>query len=52
MIINDLDCDVQALRLEDFPHDSLDTARYLILQAELNRTCKTVTFLHLTLSAC
>lgn len=52
MIINDLDCDVSTLRVEDFPHDSLDTARYLILQAELNRTCKTVIFCHLMVSAC
>jgi hypothetical protein len=37
MVINDLDHDVEELTMDDFPDESLDTARYIILQAELNQ---------------
>jgi hypothetical protein len=37
MVINDLDHDVEELTMNDFPDESLDTARYIILQAELNQ---------------
>lgn len=37
MVINDVDHDVEELTLEDFPDETLDTARYIILQVELNQ---------------
>ena len=40
MIINDLDCDIEPLDLEDFPQESQETAKYVMLQAELNLTGK------------
>ena len=37
MVINDLDHDVEELTMDDISDESLDTARYIILQAELNQ---------------
>ncbi|EXJ93265.1 hypothetical protein A1O1_01657 [Capronia coronata CBS 617.96] len=36
-LINDLDCDVEELTLEDFPDESEATARYVMAQANLSR---------------
>ena len=41
MIINDQDCDIEPLTVEHFPHDPPETAKYMILQAELNETGRT-----------
>lgn len=40
LIINDLDCDVELPRTKDFDSDESNTARFVRLQAELNRTCE------------
>ena len=37
MVINDLDCDVEDLTLDDFPFEPVETANYIIGQVELNR---------------
>jgi hypothetical protein len=44
MVINDLDHDVEELSMEDFPDENLDTARYVILQVELNRAGEFLVF--------
>jgi hypothetical protein len=36
MVINDLDCDVEDLTLDDFPFEPVETANYIIGQVELN----------------
>lgn len=38
MVINDLDSDIGPLSIEDFDSCARDTAEYIILQAELNRS--------------
>jgi hypothetical protein len=40
MIINDLDCDVEPLTLMDFEDESIETARYVMSQVELNQVGK------------
>lgn len=37
MVINDLDCDIEDLTVDDFPDESLETAQYVIAQASLSR---------------
>ncbi|KAI1610996.1 fungal-specific transcription factor domain-containing protein [Exophiala viscosa] len=37
MSINDLDCDVEDLTMEDFPDESPETAQYIIGQVSLNK---------------
>jgi len=40
MVINDLDCDVEDLSMQDFPDEPPETARYMIAQAGLNKAGK------------
>ncbi|KAF2168523.1 hypothetical protein M409DRAFT_21273 [Zasmidium cellare ATCC 36951] len=46
LIINDLDCDVELPRPQDFNDDESTTARYIRLQAELNRTTSLLFYRH------
>ena len=39
MVINDLDCDIEDLTMDDFPDESIETAQYVIAQASLSRIC-------------
>lgn len=46
MAINDLDCNVEDLTLDDFPAESLETANYVIEQVKLNRAASEMFFRH------
>ncbi|OAP56667.1 hypothetical protein AYL99_08779 [Fonsecaea erecta] len=46
MVINDLDFDVEDLTMDDFPNESIDTARYMVAQASLNKIVSNLFFCH------
>lgn len=46
MIINDLDCNVEDLSLDDFPNESTETANYIVEQVKLHRIASELFFRH------
>ncbi len=46
MIINNLDCNVEDLTVDDFPDESVETANFVMEQVKLNRVASEMFFRH------
>ena len=46
MVINELDCTVEDLTSDDFAHEAIETAKYVMGQVGLNRAASEIFFCH------